>query len=151
MPQPSIGRKSSEHANGKSPDTELAVNPTLHTIPVRITCEVSNNGNPTVDTDPTNFNIQNHDDMIDDDIELSEYVRKQTKRFFVGGFKSSITDDKLIKYVERRGLTVTWVNIWTDKFGGLIIRLNIEVCKDYRRISEPGFWPSWHFVSTLGD
>ena len=141
MPQPSIWRKSSEHANGKSPDTELAANPTLHSIPVRITCDGSNNGNTTVNTDPPNFNIQNHDDVIDDDVELTEYVRKRTKHFFVGGFKSSITEDKLIKYVERRGLTVTWVNIWTAKSGRLIIRLNIEVCKDYRRISEPGFWP----------
>lgn len=88
----------------------------------------------------SSFNKQN-DNVIDDDAEFSEYVRKRTKCFFVGGFKSSITEDKLIKYVERRGLTVTWVSIWTAKSGRLIIRLNIEVCKDYRRISEPGFWP----------
>ena len=74
--------------------------------------------------------------------------------FFVGDFKSSITEDKLIKYFERRGLTVTWVNIWTSaKSGRVTIRLNIEVCKDYRRISGPGFWPLAQgcYLSCLGD
>ena len=73
---------------------------------------------------------------------MSEHVRKRTKRFYAGGFKSSITQDELIKYVEIKGLTVTWVNIWASKrHGRVVIRLNVEATGDYLRVTEPGFWP----------
>ena len=134
-------RKFSDMVRGKSPVTEKRVTHTQHSIPVRITCDASATGRSGHNLDSSNFNRQD-DDAIIDDVEFSEFVQKRTKRFFVCSFKSSITEDKLIKYVERRGLTVTWVNIWTSaKSGRVTIRLNIEVCKDYRRISKPGFWP----------
>ena len=82
------------------------------------------------------------DNILSDDIEFSTFVRKRTKRFYVGGFKSSITQEKLITYVESKGLTVTWVKIWiSNKSGRVIIRLNVEASGGYYRISEPGFWP----------
>lgn len=60
-----------------------------------------------------------------DDVDVSEHVRKRTKRFYVGGFKPSITQAKLIRYVENKGLSVTWVNIWISKRNGrVVIRLN---------------------------
>ena len=42
------------------------------------------------------------DNLLSDDIEFSMFVRKRTKRFYVGGFKSSITQEKLIAYIEKR-------------------------------------------------
>lgn len=83
-----------------------------------------------------------HEDCLTDDVEFSDYVRKRTKRFYVGGFKSSITQEKLISYVERRGLLVTWVNICTSKMNGrVIIRLNVEATDQCQILVEPGFWP----------
>ena len=77
-----------------------------------------------------------------DDVDVSEHVRKRTKRFYIGGFKPSITQAKLIKYVENKGLSVTWVNIWTSKRNGrVVIRLNVEASEHYQIIAEPGFWP----------
>ena len=60
----------------------------------------------------------------------------------IGGFKSSINRDKLIAYVESKGLTVTWLNIWTSRrSGSAIIRLNVEMTEGFHAIAEPGFWP----------
>ena len=75
-------------------------------------------------------------------VELADHVRKRTKRFYVGGFKSSITQEELIEFVESKGLLVTWVNIWNSKrYGRVVIRLNIEATENYLKITEPGFWP----------
>lgn len=86
-------------------------------------------------------NDELHDSYLTDDIDF-DYVRKRTKRYYVGGFKRSITEDKLTQYVQFRGLTVTWVNLWISrKTGRVIIRLNIEASENCDRIAEPGFWP----------
>ena len=39
----------------------------------------------------------------DQDFDLSDFVRKRTRRFFVGGFKRSITEGKIASYVGCRG------------------------------------------------
>lgn len=88
------------------------------------------------------INVTDNTSSLLDHIDVSEHVRKRTKRFYVGGFKSSITQDELIKYVESKGLTVTWVKIWASKrHGRVAIRLNVEATEDYLRVTEPGFWP----------
>ena len=80
--------------------------------------------------------------ILSDDIDFTTFVRKRTKRYYIGGFKSSITRDKLIAYVESKGLTVTWLNIWTSRRSGrAIIRLNVEMTEGFHAIAEPGFWP----------
>ena len=80
--------------------------------------------------------------LLTDDIDFTSFVRKRTKRYYIGGFKSSISRDKLIAYVESKGLTVTWLNIWVSKRSGrAIIRLNVEMTEGFHMIAEPGFWP----------
>ena len=82
------------------------------------------------------------DSLLTDDIDFTSFVRKRTKRYYIGGFKSSISRDKLIAYVESKGLTVTWLNIWVSKRSGrAIIRLNVEMTEGFHMIAEPGFWP----------
>ncbi len=49
-----------------------------------------------------------------DDLEFGDYVRKRTRRFYVGGFKPSITENKIASYVNRRGPTVTKVTIFRN-------------------------------------
>ena len=69
-------------------------------------------------------------------------VRRRSKRFYVGGFRSSITHEELIQYVESKGLIVTWVHIWPSKRSDrAVIRLNVEVSENCLKITEPGFWP----------
>ena len=69
-------------------------------------------------------------------------IRRRSKRFYVGGFRPSITHEELIQYVESKGLTVTWAHIWPSKrLNRAVIRLNVEVSENCFRITEPGFWP----------
>ena len=91
--------------------------------PTRATCS---------DRDELDYNLlQNHVD-----------VRRRSKRFYVGGFRSSITHEELIQYVESKGLVVTWVHIWPSKRSDrAVIRLNVEVSGNCLKITEPGFWP----------
>ena len=80
--------------------------------------------------------------IFSDDIDFTTFVRKRTKRYYIGGLKSSITRNKLIAYVESKGLTVTWLNIGTSRRSGrAIIRLNVEMTEGCHSIAEPGFWP----------
>ena len=60
----------------------------------------------------------------------------------MGGFKRSIKREKIIKFVKSKGLKVTWINIWpSQRYGRVVIRLNIEMTEGCDRIAEPGFWP----------
>ena len=82
------------------------------------------------------------DSFLANDIGFSDFVRKRTKRYYVGGFKKSITEEKLIQFIESKGLKVTWIHIWPSKRRGrVVIRLNIEACDGCDRIAERGFWP----------
>ena len=82
------------------------------------------------------------DNMLSDDIDFTTFVRKRTRRYYIGGFKPTITREKLIAYVESQGQTVTWVNIWVNNRNGrAIIRLNVEMTEGYHIIAETGFWP----------
>lgn len=112
----------------------------MNPIPVRIngsvTCEANVTKKDTVKL------AEPYETYLDDDVDFTDFVRKRTKRFYVGGFKSSITQDKLIRFVESKGLVVTWVKIWNSKRNGRVtIRLNVEASENYFKITEPGFWP----------
>ena len=37
-----------------------------------------------------------------DNIDFSQDIWKRTKRFYIGGFKKTITQEKLIRYAEHR-------------------------------------------------
>ncbi len=67
---------------------------------------VSHTASPVVNGDGPS-----HNDVIcdTDDDDFSDYVRKPPIRYYVGGFKPSITVNKLYKYITKRGLTVTTV------------------------------------------
>ena len=82
--------------------------------------------------------VLNDDDSLD---EFVEYSRKRTKRFYIKGFKSSITEDKLSTYVWNRGLKVTKVTIFRYSYKSPVIRLNVEISDDIQHIENPFFWP----------
>ncbi len=68
----------------------------------------------------------NEFDEFDDD--CSEHVNIPPKRYYIGGFKTSITEDKIYRYVTKRGPSVTMVRIFKSKrnYGTVTIRLNVE-------------------------
>lgn len=79
----------------------------------------------------------------DNDEDFLQYVRRRTKRFYVGGFKPNITEAKLAKYVSDKGPTVTKVSIFRNKkFRSTVVRVNVE---DNHMadllVNDPYFWP----------
>ena len=53
----------------------------------------------------------NEQDYEDDD--FTQHIRRKSSRFYIGGFKPSITEMKLCSYVQRRGFTylgITYVD-----------------------------------------
>ena len=80
-----------------------------------------------------------NDDYDDDD--FTECVIKKTKRFYLGGFRSSIKTQKLVNYVTNRGLKVTMIRVFGLGSGrSVTIRLNVET-KNSGKLLESGFWP----------
>ena len=72
---------------------------------------------------------QSHDDPENDVDDFEQYVRKRTKRYFVSGFKPSITEAKISQYVTERGLKVTKVavNRKTRNYAvNVIVQVNVE-------------------------
>ncbi len=62
--------------------------------------------------------------------------------FYVGGFKRSITVDKIYRYVDIRGPRVSQVMIYPcRRSDGVTIRLNIESDSNCHLVEEPEFWP----------
>ncbi len=67
---------------------------------------------------------------------------QRTKRYFVGGFKPSMSEAKLYRYVERRGVSVTTIRIFRQKrYRGIVIRLNVEANNNASLVEDPYFWP----------
>ncbi|MEW8546462.1 MAG: hypothetical protein AB2693_23335 [Candidatus Thiodiazotropha sp.] len=83
------------------------------------------------------------DDDDDDDEGFVQFVKKRSQRYYLGGFKPSITRQRIEKYVNRRGPTVTWVRIWNSRRrpNNVIIRLNVEDNEYARLLESRTFWP----------
>ena len=79
----------------------------------------------------------------DDDDDFQLFVKKKAKRYYLGGFKPSITRQRIENYVNRRGPTVTWVRIWNSKRrpNNVIIRLNVEDNDRAKFLENETFWP----------
>lgn len=78
-----------------------------------------------------------------EDENFEQYVKKRAKRFYLGGFKPTITRDVIANYVNIRGPTVTWVRIWTSKRNpnNVVIRLNVEDNYLAQLLESRSFWP----------
>lgn len=83
-------------------------------------------------------------DEHDDDGNFDQYVRRRTKRFYLGGFRSSITESKLANYITKRGPKVSKISIFRNrKFpSSVTIRVNVEDDDNVSSMTEdPYFWP----------
>jgi len=88
---------------------------------------------------------QSHDDPENDGDDFYQYVRKRTKRYFVSGFKPSITEAKISQYVTQRGLKVTKVavNRKTRNYAvNVIVQVNVEDDGNAdAMVNDSYFWP----------
>ncbi|MES9880149.1 MAG: hypothetical protein ABW185_04630 [Sedimenticola sp.] len=86
-----------------------------------------------------------HEDVnnVSEDDDFWQHVRKPPIRYYIGGFKPSITENKLYNYVTKRGPSVTTINIFRNRRnpGAVTIRLNVESDSQCRLIEDPYFWP----------
>ena len=76
------------------------------------------------------------------DGDFIQRVPSKALRCYVGGFKSSITENLLCNYVQRRGVFVSWLNIrrYPDQ-SRAVIQINIDGERVFR-LFEEGFWPA---------
>ena len=85
----------------------------------------------------------NYERPEDDEDDFEQFVKKKAKRFYLGGFKPSITRQRIENYVNKRGPTVTWVRIWNSKRrpNNVIIRINVEDNDRAKLLESERFWP----------
>lgn len=83
---------------------------------------------------------QNLDLQYSDEFCVS---KKRPKRFFISGYKDSITESQIAAYVNWRGPRVTFVTIFPSRksSGFVIVRLNLEADENCHLVEHPGFWP----------
>ena len=109
-------------------------------ISVRITGRNTSSKTRLDDKPKSALTVISTDDAADDEFET--FVRRRTKRYYVGGFLPTITESKIESYVTRRGLTVSKVAVFRNKQRKTtVIRLNMVNDSVSRRVLEPGFWP----------
>ena len=98
--------------------------PTGGSIPVHISFFNDNNNSQYVDC--ISRTRRETEDIDDDD--FIKYIKKNSKRFYIGGFLPTITREKIERYVNKRGPTVTWVRIWQSRRSprNVVVRLNVE-------------------------
>ena len=86
---------------------------------------------------------ENESVSLENDIrfDISDYIRKRPKRFYIGGFLPSITETKVAMYVSRRGPKVSQVSIFRNKYKPTVIRLNVEDDENVTLLDDPEFWP----------
>ena len=78
---------------------------------------------------------------IDPDDDFIQYVRRKPVRYYIGGFKSTISEQKLANYLLRRGITVSRINIrrYEDQDRS-VIQLNVDP-EHGPSLQQRGFWP----------
>ena len=109
-------------------------------ISVRITGRNASSKTRLDDKPKSALTVISTDDAADDEFET--FVRRRTKRYYVGGFLPTITESKIESYVTRRGLTVSKVAVFRNKQRKTtVIRLNMVNDSVSRWVLEPGFWP----------
>ena len=107
--------------------------PSLSSIPVH----VSDRQRKTLKS--RSSNVTNPTSDFDND--FTQYIRRRTARYYVGGFKSNITEQKLVNFVLRRGITVSRVNIRRYEIQDRAV-IQLYVDAEYSpRLLERGFWP----------
>lgn len=82
------------------------------------------------------------DDYMDFPV-LNEYVRKRSRRYYVGGYDNTISQDYISRLVTRKGLKVTCVRIFPTRRqdNKVTIRLNVEADGNADLVLRRGFWP----------
>ncbi|MCU7811906.1 MAG: hypothetical protein KZQ77_11830, partial [Candidatus Thiodiazotropha sp. (ex Notomyrtea botanica)] len=80
----------------------------------------------------------------DNDDDFTGCIRKRALRFYIGGFNSCISRNKIYNYVNKRGVTATFVRIWQSKraYDSTVIRLNVTDNANATRLLDRNFWPA---------
>ena len=69
-------------------------------------------------------------------------TRVYTKRFFLSGIAENVSKDTIIRYLDKKGVTPTLLNLFPNKRKGTSsAKVNVHI-KDSKRIEEDGFWPT---------
>ena len=87
-------------------------------------------------------NDTRHHDIDDDG--FTQYIRRRTKHYFVGGFKSSLTEKSMLFYIKRTNpkIKVTHIQIFRNyKYDTASVKLNVEDNEFAVVLDDPYFWP----------
>lgn len=98
------------------------------------------NGIPVRITDRCNNSTETFSDI---DSEFVTHIKKRTKRFFLGGFKKSVTNSIISKYITSWGFKVSMIRIFPCKRSpeDVIVRFNIEDTGNLSQLQQLDFWP----------
>ena len=127
-------------------------NDTSHTtpIPVRVNGQTDQRTTKRDDTELSGF-VRPRDRTQDyyktasceegEDGEFTKFIRKRTKRFYVGGFLKSVDESIIGSYIERRGIKVSLITIFRPQRSECaVIRVNVEANRS-DELTVNGFWP----------
>lgn len=97
-------------------------------------------------TIPVRISIRTQETQTDEYIDfpvMNEYMRKRSKRYYVGGYDDTITPDYISRFVTRKGPKVTFVRIIPTRRqdNKVTIRLNVEADCNADLVLGRGFWP----------
>lgn len=94
-----------------------------------------------------NSNVHHVDGNADEkeDAEFDQYVKRRTRRFYLGGFRPNITETKIAGYITRRGLKVTKISISRNRGkykNNVVIQVNVQDSENTASMTDdPYFWP----------
>jgi hypothetical protein len=71
------------------------------------------------------------------------HTRRKTKKYFVGGYASSVSLEEIASFVNNKGLSVTNIRTFPVRRSpnNVIFRLNVEGNEKADRVLNDGFWP----------
>lgn len=113
-------------------------------VPQNPACGVSNTAGYT--SIPVRITTRTTGSQTDDYMDfpvLNGRSRMRSKRFYVGGFDTTVTADDIASLVSRKGPKVTMVRIFPSRRQSdrVIIRLNVEADDNAELVTKRRFWP----------
>ena len=80
---------------------------------------------------------------MEDFSDFHEHVRKRPRSFYIGGFRNSIDENKIYRFVSTKGPKISKVSVFrSKKHDAAVVRLNVEDDANVSLLDDPLFCPN---------